>query len=61
MIAVLAGFLSRLTQVQKAVQGHDDTITAWQAEEGHGDVNMETFLMQECHGRQHRMCSMLLP
>ena len=38
MTAVQAGFLSRLTQVEKAVQGHDDTITTWQAEEGHEDV-----------------------
>ena len=33
MTAMQAGLLSRLTQVEKAVQGHDDTITAWQAHE----------------------------
>ena len=38
MIAVQAGILSRLAQVEKAVQGPGDTITAWQLEEGHEDV-----------------------
>ena len=38
MTAVQAGILSRLTQVEKTVQGHDETITAWQSEEGHEDA-----------------------
>ena len=38
MTAVQAGILSRLAQVEKAVQGHGNTITAWHSEEGHENV-----------------------
>ena len=38
MNIIQAGILSRLAQVEKAVQGHGNLISAWQSEEEHGDV-----------------------
>ena len=57
MTAMQAGLLSRLTQVEKAVQGHDDTNPL----PGRQRKDMRMFLIQEFHRRHHRMCSMLPP